>query len=54
VEQFYMLQGDGHVAGHVLHAGDFYRTAAGSAHDVTYTEAGCVFLLLASRVEVLS
>jgi quercetin dioxygenase-like cupin family protein len=52
-EQFYMLEGDGHVADHVLHAGDFYQVAAGSVHDVTYTEAGCVFLLIASRAEIL-
>lgn len=52
-EQFYMLEGDGHVAGHVLHAGDYYQTAAGSVHEVTYTEGGCVFLLIASRAEVL-
>jgi hypothetical protein len=49
-----MLQDDGHVAGHVLQVGDFYQMAAGSIHDVAYTQAGCVFLLLASRVEVLS
>ena len=48
-----MLEGDGHVAGHVLHAGDFSQTAAGSVHDATYTEGGCVFLLIASHVEIL-
>jgi putative transcriptional regulator len=52
-EQFYMLEGDGHVAGHVLGPGDYYHTAAGTVHEVTYTEGGCVFLLFASRVELL-
>jgi anti-sigma factor ChrR (cupin superfamily) len=52
-EQFYMLEGDGHVADYVLRAGDFYQTVAGSIHDVTYTEGGCVFLLIASRAEIL-
>lgn len=54
VEQSYMLEGDGHVAGQVLQAGDYYRLAAGSVHDVAYTEGGCIFLLLDSRVEVLT
>lgn len=53
-EQFYMLEGDGHVEGHVLHPGDYYQAAAGSVHEVTHTEHGCVFLLIASRAEVLS
>jgi hypothetical protein len=50
----YMLEGDGHVAGHVLYSGDFYETPAGSVHDVTYTEEACVFLLIASRAEMLT
>jgi quercetin dioxygenase-like cupin family protein len=52
-EQVYMLEGDGHVAGHVLGPGDYYHMPAGSMHDVTYTEGGCTFLLIASRVEIL-
>jgi quercetin dioxygenase-like cupin family protein len=52
-EQLYMLEGDGHVAGHVLGPGDYYQIAAGSVHDVTHTEGGCIFLLIASRVEIL-
>jgi len=52
-EQFFMLEGDGHVPGHVLGPGDYYRMPAGSLHDTTYTEGGCVFLLIASRVEIL-
>ena len=52
-EQFYMLEGDGHVQGQVLQAGDYYQAAAGTVHDITYTDRGCVFLLLASHVEVV-
>jgi len=52
-EQFFMLEGDGHVPGHVLGPGDYYRMPAGSLHDTTYTEGGCVFLLIASHVEIL-
>ena len=52
-EQFYMLEGDGYVQGQVLQAGDYYQAAAGTVHDITYTDRGCVFLLLASHVEVV-
>jgi quercetin dioxygenase-like cupin family protein len=52
-EQFYMLEGDGHVQGQILQAGDYYLAPAGTVHDVTYTDGGCLFLLLASHVEVL-
>ena len=53
-EQFYMLEGDGHVAGQALQAGDYYRAAAGTVHEVTYSESGCMFLLISSHVEVSS
>ena len=53
-EQLYMLEGDGHVAGHVLGPGDYYHIAAGSIHDVTSTDHGCLFLLISSRAEILS
>jgi quercetin dioxygenase-like cupin family protein len=52
-EQLYMLAGDAHVDGKILRAGDYYRMAPGTAHDVTYTERGCEFLLIASAVELL-
>jgi quercetin dioxygenase-like cupin family protein len=52
-EQVYMIEGDGHVAGHVLGPGDYYQMPAGSVHEVSYTEGGCIFLLIASRVEIL-
>jgi anti-sigma factor ChrR (cupin superfamily) len=52
-EQVYMLEGDGHVTGQVLHAGDYYRLPAGTEHEVTYTEGGCLFLVVSSQVEIL-
>lgn len=48
VEEFYMLEGDGHVAGEVLLAGDYQRSAAGSIHGITYTEKGCMFITFSS------
>lgn len=53
-EQLYMLAGDAHVDGETLGPGDYYRTAAGTAHDVTHTEQGCEFLLISSAVELLA
>ena len=34
-----MLSGDAQIAGESLGAGDYYRMTAGTAHDVTHTEA---------------
>jgi quercetin dioxygenase-like cupin family protein len=52
-EQLYVLAGDAHVDGEQLGPGDYYRTAAGTSHDVTYTERGCEFLVIASAIELL-
>lgn len=52
-EQFYMLEGDAHVTGYVLQPGDYYRAPAGTEHGVTHTEGGCLFLMIASKVEAL-
>lgn len=53
-ERFYILEGDAHVTGHVLGPGDYYRAAAGTVHEDTYTEAGCVLLLISSPIEVFA
>ena len=53
-EQFYMLTGEARVDGEVVRAGDFYHTAAGTSHEVSWTENGCTFLLIASRVDALA
>jgi quercetin dioxygenase-like cupin family protein len=52
-EQLYLLAGDAHIDGETLAPGDYYWTAAGTSHDVTYTESGCAFLLISSVVELL-
>ena len=51
-EQFYMLAGEARLDGEVVRAGDFYQAAAGTSHEVSWTEKGCTFLLIASRIDV--
>ncbi len=53
-EQFYVIEGDAHVGGQDLSAGDYYRSPRASLHDVSYTDGGCTFILLASRLELLA
>lgn len=52
-EQFYVLEGDAHVAGHLLRAGDYHRAPRATDHEASYTESGCTFLLIASHLELL-
>ena len=47
VEQFFVLEGDCHVAGQILTSGDYHRAAAGSIHEGTYTVDGTMLLLIA-------
>jgi anti-sigma factor ChrR (cupin superfamily) len=47
VEQFYVIEGDCHVHGETLGAGDYHRAEAGSIHNTTYTLQGTMFLLVA-------
>ena len=53
-ERFYILEGEAHVTGQVLGPGDYYCAAAGTVHEDTYAEAGCVLLLIASPIEVFT
>lgn len=54
VEQFFVIEGDCHVAGQKLSQGDYHRAEAGSIHESTYTVDGTLFLLIApERYEVL-
>ena len=54
VEQFFVIEGDCHVAGQKLTPGDYHRAEAGSIHESTYTVDGTLFLLIApERYEVL-
>jgi anti-sigma factor ChrR (cupin superfamily) len=47
VEQFYVVEGDCHVAGQRLGPGDYHRASTGSTHETTYTVDGTLFLLIA-------
>jgi len=47
VEQFYVIEGDCHVAGQRLGPGDYHRASTGSTHESTYTVDGTLFLLIA-------
>ena len=49
VEELFLLSGDLHLAGDVMRAGDYCRAEAGTVHDDSYTELGCLFLVRASR-----
>ncbi len=54
VEQFFVIEGDCHVAGQKLMPGDYHRAEAGSIHESTYTVDGTLFLLIApEHYEVL-
>jgi quercetin dioxygenase-like cupin family protein len=46
-EECYVLAGDFHVDGQVLHAGDFHHADKGTDHGVSTTEAGCTLLIVA-------
>ena len=47
VEQFFVIEGDCHVAGQTLGPGDYHRAKQGSTHETTYTTGGTLFLLIA-------
>lgn len=47
-EQCYVLQGDLHMAGTVLRAGDYQYAEPESIHGLQYTENGCMLLIVSS------
>lgn len=47
-DQTFFLEGDGRMGTLVLEAGDFYRAEAGTVHDVSWTQRGCLCITLAS------
>jgi anti-sigma factor ChrR (cupin superfamily) len=49
----FFLQGDGRTGTIILEAGDFYRAEAGTMHDVSWTERGCLCITLASISDVV-
>jgi anti-sigma factor ChrR (cupin superfamily) len=48
----FFLEGDGRMGTITLEAGDFYRAEAGTMHEVSWTERGCLCLTLASISDV--
>jgi putative transcriptional regulator len=54
-EECYVLQGDLHLPGMIMHAGDYQRADADSIHGVQSTEHGCLLFIVSSlRDELLA
>ncbi len=49
VEELFLLSGDLHLEGQVMRAGDYCRADASTIHGETFTDTGCLFLLMASQ-----
>ncbi len=49
IEELFLLSGDLHVENQVMRAGDYCRADSGSIHGETFTDAGCLFLMMASQ-----
>jgi quercetin dioxygenase-like cupin family protein len=47
----FFLAGDGRIGAMLLEAGDFYRAEAGTVHEVSWTDSGCLCITFASIVE---
>lgn len=48
IEEVFLLSGDLHVEDQVMRAGDYCRADSGTMHGETFTDDGCLFLLMAS------
>ena len=51
LEHCYVLEGDLHIAGRHIHAGDFHVADPGSTHAASLSERGCVLLIVEGRVQ---
>jgi quercetin dioxygenase-like cupin family protein len=49
IEELFMLSGDLHVENQVIRAGDYCRGESGSIHGESFSDTGCVFLVVASQ-----
>jgi anti-sigma factor ChrR (cupin superfamily) len=49
IEELFMLAGDLHVEDQLLHTGDYCRADSGSIHGETFSDSGCLFLMMASQ-----
>ena len=52
-EQCLVLEGDLHVGDVVLHAGDFQAACTESVHDVSWTQDGCLLMIISSQHDQL-
>ena len=50
-EECYVVSGDFHVEGRVLHGGDFHHADAESDHDESFTEKGCTLLVMVATAD---
>jgi quercetin dioxygenase-like cupin family protein len=48
-EELFVLSGDLNIAGISMHTGDYCRADAETVHGETFSESGCLFLLMASE-----
>jgi anti-sigma factor ChrR (cupin superfamily) len=48
IEELFLLSGELNVENQVMRAGDYCRADSGTIHGETFTDIGCMFLLLAS------
>jgi len=48
IEELFLLSGDLHLEDQVIRAGDYCRADSGTIHGETFTNDGCLFLLMAS------
>jgi anti-sigma factor ChrR (cupin superfamily) len=49
IEELFMLSGDLHMKDLVMRAGDYCRGESGSIHGDTFSDSGCLFLMMASQ-----
>jgi anti-sigma factor ChrR (cupin superfamily) len=49
IEEVFLLSGELHVENQVMRAGDYCRADSGSIHGETFSDTGCLFLLVASE-----
>jgi anti-sigma factor ChrR (cupin superfamily) len=50
VEHCYVVEGDLHIAGRDIEAGDYHVADPGTTHDDAWTRDGCLLLIVESRV----
>ena len=48
-EHCYVVEGDLHIAGRHVHAGDFHLAERGTTHEVASSEGGCLLLIVESH-----